>query len=365
MDRLKAALNPCSVETISTPVELANGHEIWPLVLSCYQLDPETSQRHGRAEIHAIVVPDIAGTTENQFPLSFQHGQVFYEGPSGILDGKWKTFEKQRCFCTAQSTGEIRAYEFIVPEKPDEGLALLDSDPLYAIRPAGIAPLPTVDDDAHGTNTLCLSLQWDEAIQNAQKNRIVSTYSNGYVALHDVSCTKEGFHFTLKDYWMAHQTRLGTPAEVWSASFVGDSIVSCGDDGLVKFWDVRCTTRPVQIWRKFDAGATCASQHPRLPHIVACGSYNESIAIFDIRKPLKEVESQDIGAGGGIWRLRWHPIRDDRLLVAAMHGGCRVVQVHEFAHYANSLEAIQPQMSPRKKFVEHERYEDLQRKLLQ
>lgn len=30
-------------------------------------------------------------------------------------------------------------------------------------------------------------------------------------------------------------------------------------------------------------------------------------------------------AGGGIWRLKWHSTRSERLLVAAMHDGFKVV----------------------------------------
>ena len=28
-----------------------------------------------------------------------------------------------------------------------------------------------------------------------------------------------------------------------------------------------------------------------------------------------------------MWRIKWHPYEDDRLLLASMHGGCRVVHV--------------------------------------
>jgi diphthamide biosynthesis protein 7 len=31
--------------------------------------------------------------------------------------------------------------------------------------------------------------------------------------------------------------------------------------------------------------------------------------------------------GGGVWRIKWHPSSVGKMLVAAMHGGCRVVNI--------------------------------------
>jgi hypothetical protein len=39
------------------------------------------------------------------------------------------------------------------------------------------------------------------------------------------------------------------------------------------------------------------------------------------RRPLCKSSS----LGGGIWRIKWHPYTPNRMLVAAMHAGCRVL----------------------------------------
>lgn len=37
--------------------------------------------------------------------------------------------------------------------------------------------------------------------------------------------------------------------------------------------------------------------------------------------------------GGGIWRMKWHPYTNHRLLVAAMHGGCYVYNFRDLSSY--------------------------------
>ena len=53
---------------------------------------------------------------------------------------------------------------------------------------------------------------------------------------------------------------------------------------------------------------------------------DETIVLFDTRyvdeqRPLHRTKH----LGGGIWRMKWHPYSPDRMLVAAMHGGCRIL----------------------------------------
>jgi diphthamide biosynthesis protein 7 len=51
--------------------------------------------------------------------------------------------------------------------------------------------------------------------------------------------------------------------------------------------------------------------------------YDAILRIFDTRSPRQPICTLDVG--GGIWRVKWHPTKSSRLLIAAMHGGCCVV----------------------------------------
>lgn len=57
-----------------------------------------------------------------------------------------------------------------------------------------------------------------------------------------------------------------------------------------------------------------------------CYSYDNTVRLFDARKPLVPLTQVDVG--GGAWRVKWHPSerRKDDLLVACMHDGCKIVR---------------------------------------
>jgi WD40 repeat protein len=353
MDSFKAPMNPCSLETIPEPIQLADGSSVWPLMLSCYQLEKNGSRR-GHMSLYTVPVPDISGTNNPSLPLQFGEPVTVLDATntSGILDGKWLPMQpkattsntatgddsevaKAWSFASAHSTGEIRIHSLQVPPPLPNDLPRLESDPLFTIKSIGQSKQPDWDDPSP---PLCLSLSWDTLSANTTSTngdlrQIVSSYSNGRVAIHDVAFSPGGDQVQLfeRDSWQAHNI-FTSPAEVWSATFAhnGDRnmILSCGDEGALKFWDVRTTNRPMQVLKdQFEAGVTCASPHPRQPHLVACGSYDETIALFDVRYLSQKPLCHSKKLGGGIWRIKWHPVADDRLLVGAMHGGCRVLRI--------------------------------------
>lgn len=363
MDELKAPLNACSLETIPEAVLLLDGSYAWPLVISCYELNESSRQRHGHCQLHMIPVPDLEHASS--MPLRFSHERLdLNEDLSGVLDGKWLEISditdcRRWCFATAHADGTIGLYALEIPQKTVE-FPILDTDEFYRFRYLGCSEVE--EHDESGVAPLCLSLNWDTTTNNSsgEYSRLVSTYSNGRVALHDVSFHALDARILERDSWQAH-TMFTTPSEVWSACFASDEnnrlVLSCGDEGSVKIWDTRSTVRPLHVLKPFEAGATVAACHPRRPHLVAIGSYDETLIILDVRDPARKPLLHTAQLGGGIWRIKWHPYVDDRILVAAMHGGCRVLQIDglkEADGNQNSVYAPPITCRVTKRFTEHD-----------
>jgi len=399
MDYLEAPLNPCSVESILEPITLQDGKtRIWLIMLACYELQEETGRRHGQLDLYTVSVPDMSNhnSLSKSMVLRFGKPQSALTNEesqrSGILDGKWirapshfssnnsksnddndgdnTPIPEAYYFASAHSSGDISIHSCVVKEDPYTSSCNDTKDeasPIHMELVGKSQPLPSIDASHPGRSPLCLSLNWD-AHTFQEASRIVSTYSDGRVAIHDVSqpstssppssttaaaatpASNHSLQIFQRITWEAH-TMFASPAEVWSAGFVGgagtDMVMTGGDDGSLKLWDLRSTNRATQVLKHFDAGVTVVAPHPRLPNLVACGSYDESICLYDIRylSPKKPMGHSG-PLGGGIWRIKWHPVDDCQMLVAAMHGGCRVVQI-------DTLENDTLVMTATRVFTEH------------
>jgi diphthamide biosynthesis protein 7 len=405
-------MNPCSIETLPEPlpVEDDNPHHqppdyVWPVVMGCYQLDERIGRRRGQLDVFHIPVPNIAADMAPSLPLQFGKPTTVlspYE-TSGILDGKWTPLSwhsnsskpstdtdttrspseeeeeqqqqqlPQYLFATAHASGTIKVYTL---RRTSGGTTAVHDDdettttPSQSSQPYFTLHLQTQSDQpeipTNGIPPLCLSLNFATKCGATNDNNsistsnipIVSTYSNGRVAIHDILYVpqRNTFEIIERQSWEAH-TMFTNPSEVWSADFgnsttgstAGSSstvVISAGDEGKVKVWDIRATNRPMQVWSPFDAGATCIATHPRHDYLVACGSYDETICLYDLRYMVSTLSSSSTRKtflcrskplGGGIWRIKWHPYMDDRMLVAAMHGGCAVLQVR---HWQDQVVAV-------------------------
>lgn len=175
--------------------------------------------------------------------------------------------------------------------------------------------------------SLCLSLDWNPS----DSKEFCVTLSDGTVALsRENSLTR----------WKAHDL------EVWCACFdpEGRLLLTGSDDSLMKMWDIRADfERPTATTKCHDSGVCCIQRRPHHSFIVASGSYDEKIRMWDLRSLSKPLESLD--AGGGVWRIAWSSLGDS-LAVAAMYGGARLLSadplrvVKEYKEHASIVYGV-------------------------
>ncbi|KAF8898734.1 WD40-repeat-containing domain protein [Infundibulicybe gibba] len=152
------------------------------------------------------------------------------------------------------------------------------------------------------SDTLCLSLDWsNRRASTTGLGSLIVSLSNGSLCLLDMV---EGAGLSMTKSWHAHDYEPWIAAwDHWDTNI----IYSVGGDDLkFKSWDIRQGFgQPVFVNRRFDAGVTAIQCHPHIEHLIAVGSYNNTVQLFDARKPLVPLTQVDVG--GGAWRVKWHP----------------------------------------------------------
>lgn len=318
LEHVTTPLHACSLESPPEPLQTKHG-SFWPLLLGCYQLQDDT--RRGKLDLFSVRVPE-----DNDSPVTLGVSKTVYED-SGILDGKWSLKGDEILYATAHAAGDIQIHHLVENDSQEMPFDLLQVG------------------KSQPQDSLCLALAWNLPSMGSTSRKLISSYSDGHVAIHTVhtrttsASTNVTANLELVESWSAHKM-FQNPAEVWAACFTTheDVVLTGGDEGYLKIWDIRAgTSRPVQTLSKtFEAGVTVLSPHPRTDHLIACGSYDETMAVMDLRlvsssQPPHMICQSD-PLGGGLWRLKWHPHDNSRLLVAAMHGGCRIVDIGEKVH---------------------------------
>ncbi|KAJ7630947.1 WD40-repeat-containing domain protein [Roridomyces roridus] len=224
-----------------------------------------------------------------------------------ILDMKWchRAISAAPLLAIADSEGNISLHEWQLEE------ARLQSHPSISCAPPDV---------------LCLSLDWSNRRNGSDPGSLVVSLSNGNLCLLTPG-QGSSFGLDISDTWHAHDNEPWIAAwDYWDSSI----IYSGGDDLKLKGWDVRQGfSQPIFTNKRFDAGVTTIQSHPHREHIFALGSYDNTVRLFDNRKPSAPITQVDVG--GGAWRVKWHPSasRKDDLLVACMHDGFKIVSFND------------------------------------
>ena len=302
-------------------------------IVACasYELDEASGARRGKVYLYGV-------TAESKLVRHFDA-----ETP-GVLDLKWCSHgggdaggssSRSTFLGAALANGSVAVYAAtgLGEGKGGDGGGGEGDDATPGLGEPGIVRVVDEDDEAGGL-CLCLSLDWNNRVHgDVSPLSLATSQSNSNVSVVRMAEAAP----VLDRQWRAHDL-YGADTEVWITAYNGHHpslLLSGADDSIFKGWDLRGGdgdggAPPLAFKSKEHDGGVCSIQsHPHRENLVATGSYDGNLRIWDTRNMMAPVCTSRVPLGGGVWRIKWHPdeAHSDVLLSACMRGGVHLVRV--------------------------------------
>lgn len=166
------------------------------------------------------------------------------------------------------------------------------------------------------SSSMCLCLDW-----NPSATSITVGLSDGSLSI--VSLLES--QMEVQQEWKAHDF------ELWATSFdihQPQLVYTGSDDCKFSCWDLREGAKlAFQNTKVHKMGVCCIVKSSGDPNTIFTGCYDENLRVWDVRSISKPVNETSVCLGGGVWRLKPHPIIPEIVLAACMHNGFAVVKV--------------------------------------
>ncbi|XP_063981536.1 diphthine methyltransferase [Diachasmimorpha longicaudata] len=220
---------------------------------------------------------------------------------AGVLDMKWAhvTYEGRILLGVVNSLGYLQLWEF-------QGESKMNLITETKVRCA---------DDEY----LALSLDWStgrSAWNHSTEVKIAVSDSKGFISVYSVIQGR----LSLVASQSAHEF------EAWITAFNywdPNIIYSGGDDCKFKWFDTRTGLHSVGSNTIHTAGVTSLHSNAESEFILASGSYDEILRLWDTRQMRRPISETNLS--GGIWRLKWDPFHHKYLFAACMYSNFKII----------------------------------------
>ncbi|KAF5175271.1 Diphthine methyltransferase-like protein [Thalictrum thalictroides] len=167
------------------------------------------------------------------------------------------------------------------------------------------------------SSSMCLCLDW-----NPSATSISVGLSDGSISI----VTIQESQLNIQQTWVAHDF------ELWATAFDTHQpqlVYTGSDDCRFSCWDLResPSTLAFQNVKTHKMGICCIAKSTADPNKLLTGSYDEYLRVWDLRSMSKPINESSICLGGGVWRIKQHPLIPDLILAACMHNGFAVVSI--------------------------------------